>query len=75
MIYLCSIRLAEGDSVSFLFVKSGLITLKVCFHTNVVSRKLDRNFVFTVSKRFPGKVLTELDPSLSRCLQDIVTPI
>ena len=56
-------------------MKSGLTTLKVCFHANVVSRELDRNFIFTVSKRFPGKVLTELDPSLSCCLQDIVTPI
>ena len=75
MVYLCSIRLAEGVSFSFLFVKSGLTTLKVYFHANVVSRELDRKFIFTVSKRFPGKVLAELDPSLSRCLQDIVTPI
>ena len=75
MVYLCSIRLAEGVRSSFLFLKSGLITLKVCFHTNVVSRELDRNFILTVSKRFPGEVLTELDPSLLRYLQDIATPI
>ena len=56
MVSLCLIRLAEGVSFSFLFVKSGFITLKVCFHTNVVSRELDRNFIFTVSKKFPGKV-------------------
>ena len=33
MVYLCSIRLAEGVSFSFLFYKSGLIIFRVCFHS------------------------------------------